>query len=440
MKADPEKRISEYMAPPEGVSKTDFFVCVGAAKKLAELQVRYEKVEDELVDHMDKVIDGLEKKLERPQEEMEGLLAEYQEAVLLDALAGCKEYKNKDAMFPVEELTKRVGDLQKTYQNDFDWDEDDVWEALEDTWTNARPCLPRAEREKSSGKKAAKTAKAERKAKTEKTERSASHRGARKGKKHPAGERMVQNIRGVAFAFRWCPPGKFIMGGPRHDWDGANWVEKNDMHAVTLTQGFWMLETEVTQAMWFLVMGSNPSEFQGANNPVERVGWGECQEFCRRLSEMLKMPISLPTEAQWEYACRAGTRTLFYWGNDKGALWQYGNYCERSNTNNFSWQDRSRSDGHDKIAPVRSFRPNAWGLYDMSGNVWEWCQDWFGDYPMGMVVDPKGPVNGFDHVYRGGSWADDAGGCQSARRVKSVDKQDAILGFRVVAVDQSLEE
>lgn len=160
VKADPEKRISEYMETPEEMSKSDFFSCVSAAKKLVELQNKYEKMDEELDALMQKEIKSLEKKVARPQEEEAGLLIEYQEAVLLDTLSGCKKYKDKNAAFPVEELTKYVKDLQKTYKSDFGWDEDGVWEALEDAWENARPCIPKSERKKFGAKRTGKLAKA----------------------------------------------------------------------------------------------------------------------------------------------------------------------------------------------------------------------------------------------------------------------------------------
>lgn len=189
--------------------------------------------------------------------------------------------------------------------------------------------------------------------------------------------------------------------------------------------------------MWFLVMGNNPSEFQGANRPVEHVSWDECQEFCRRLSGALKMNLRLPTEAQWEYACRAGTTTLFYWGDDGDVLWQYGNYCDLSNTDNKSWQDRNHNDGHDKTAPVRSYKPNAWGLYDMSGNVGEWCQDWYGNYPNSRATDPTGPNSGSLRVIRGDSWYHSTKDCRSASRDSGL--QNARIrydGFRPIAPGQ----
>ena len=156
-----------------------------------------------------------------------------------------------------------------------------------------------------------------------------------------AGERKVVTVNGVEFAFRWCPAGTFTMGAPTSE-EG---LYNETQHEVTLTKGFWMLETEVTQKQWKAVMGTNPSFFKGDDLPVESVSWNDCQEFCE------KTGLQLPTEAQWEYACRAGT-TDAYAGNLDEMAWYY------SNSGN-------------KTHPVGTKKPNAWGLYDMHGNVWE---------------------------------------------------------------------
>ena len=218
-----------------------------------------------------------------------------------------------------------------------------------------------------------------------------------------AGERKVVTVNGVEFAFRWCPAGTFTMGAPTSE-EG---LYNETQHEVTLTKGFWMLETEVTQKQWKAVMGTNPSFFKGDDLPVESVSWNDCQEFCE------KTGLQLPTEAQWEYACRAGT-TDAYAGNLDEMAWYY------SNSGN-------------KTHPVGTKKPNAWGLYDMHGNVWEWCQDWYGDYPSGSVTDPTGPSSGYSRVVRGGSWDNDARICRSALRDGVVPgDRGNYLGFRVV--------
>ena len=217
-----------------------------------------------------------------------------------------------------------------------------------------------------------------------------------------AGERKVETINGVEFAFRWCPAGTFTMGSPESE-DGHYSGEKQ--HQVTLTKGFWMMETEVTQKQWKAVMGSNPSDFKGDDLPVEKVSWDDCQEFCR------KTGLQLPTEAQWEYACRAGS-TGAYAGNLDEMAWY---------------------NGDNGTHPVGTKKPNAWGIYDMHGNVWEWCQDWFGDYPSGSVTDPTGPSSDSYRVNRGGGWGGYARDCRSAYRdYDEPGYRGFSLGFRVL--------
>lgn len=201
---------------------------------------------------------------------------------------------------------------------------------------------------------------------------------------HKAGDRDVVTINGVEFAFRWCPPGTFMMGSPESEAGREN----NEMqHQVTLTKGFWMMETEVTQKQWQAVMGYNPSRLKSDGRPVESVSWNNCQDFCR------KTGLHLPTEAQWEYACRAGT-TGPYAGNLNEMAW-YGGKGRHT---------------------VRSKKPNAWGLYDMHGNVWEWCQDKYGSYPKESVTDPIDTSSVAWRVRRSGGGSLSASKCRSASR------------------------
>ena len=222
-----------------------------------------------------------------------------------------------------------------------------------------------------------------------------------------AGERKTYNVNGVEFAFRWCPAGTFTMGSPTSE---LGRYSNETQHRVTLTKGFWMMETQVTQKQWKAVMGSNLSNFKGDDLPVEKVSWNDCQEFCKKCTQ-LGLPVQLPTEAQWEYACRAGT-TGAYAGNLADMAW----YSSNSGTH-----------------PVGTKKPNAWGLYDMHGNVWEWCADWYGDYPSGSVTDPTGPSSGSNRVLRGGCWIIYAPFCRSAYRgnLDPGNRGDG-LGFRVV--------
>ena len=225
----------------------------------------------------------------------------------------------------------------------------------------------------------------------------------------------------VDLKLKWIAPGSFQMGSPLSE-SGRDDDERQ--HLVTLSEGYWLGAYEVTQGQWQSVMGNNPSDFKGLRNPVERVSWENAMSFCKKLTERERvagrLPVgwryTLPTETQWEYACRAGTSTSFSFGDSDADLHRYGNYCDRSNTSGYSWQDKTHTDGHDKTAPVGSFQPNAWGLYDMHGNVCEWCSDWCGDYPSGSVVDPTGASSGSRRVLRGGGWNLNARGCRSAIR------------------------
>ena len=230
-----------------------------------------------------------------------------------------------------------------------------------------------------------------------------------------AGEAMTVTLPGGAtMQMVWCPPGSFTMGD-----DNSGQNEEKPAHRVTLTSGFWMAETEVTQKQWTSVMGNNPSFCKnGADHPVEMVAWEEAAEFCGRCTRA-GVALQLPTEAQWEYACRAGT-TGAYGGT--GRLPDMGWYGERVTLGSH---------------PVKGKRPNAWGLYDMHGNVWEWCSDWgTGRYSStGSETDPRGPDNGAVHMQRGGGWCDDAEKCRSASRRGMVPNSRYVeTGFRPVMV------
>ena len=230
-----------------------------------------------------------------------------------------------------------------------------------------------------------------------------------------AGTRVVLSVKGVDYAFRWCPSGTFMMGRPASEKDRE---PDEEQHQVTLSRGFWMLETPVTQGMWESVMGSNPSHFKGSKNlPVEQVSWDDCQGFIQKLNGLNIAPsgyrFSLPTEAQWEYACRAGTTTPFNFGSvlngDKAN-------CDGQNPYGTSTKGQYLQ----KTSEVGSYPANAWGLFDMHGNVWEWCADyWYRDYPDGAVTDPVGASSGSYRVLRGGCWVDYAWYCRSAHRARS---------------------
>jgi serine/threonine protein kinase len=192
---------------------------------------------------------------------------------------------------------------------------------------------------------------------------------------------------GDDFSVRWIPAGRFIMGSPLNDLEQST---NETQHEVGFSRGFFLSETECTQSQWAAVMGNRPSKFQGAQLPVEQVKWSEAVEFCRQLTAKHRqqghLPDGwewrLPTEAEWEYAARAGTVSPRY-GDFDTIAWHGGN---------------SGGTTH----PVGRKQANAWGLQDMMGNVWEWCLDWYGDYPVGSEAHPKGPVSGSNRVFRGG--------------------------------------
>lgn len=256
--------------------------------------------------------------------------------------------------------------------------------------------------------------------------------------------RKVITVNGVEFAFRWCPPGTFTMGSPE---DEKNRDNSETQHGVKLTKGFWMMETEVTLGMFKAFVSDtgyeskgdtpyggwsesvwkydvlkqdpkyswrNPGFSQDDNHPVTCVSWDDAAAFCKWLSKKTGQNITLPTEAQWEYACRAGT-TWAYAGDCFDMAWYYDN-------------------SGNKTHPVGTKKPNAWGLYDMHGNVMEWCQDWYvSDYVAFFITDPTGPENGSSRVIRGGCWARDARDCRSASRGCRVPGyRGGDLGFRVV--------
>ena len=175
-------------------------------------------------------------------------------------------------------------------------------------------------------------------------------------------------------------------------------------------------------------MGENPSYFKGAQNPVECVSWEDCQKFIACLNDRGEGVYRLPTEAEWEYACRAGTTTPFGISNGRDLDSQQANF-----DGNYPYGKSVKGEYREQTTLVKSFAPNAWGLYDMHGNVWEWCQDWYGDYLIGAVSDPQGEDLGECRVLRGGSWLSYARFCRSALRYGSPPEfRNGYIGFRLV--------
>ncbi|HUF62884.1 MAG TPA: formylglycine-generating enzyme family protein [Verrucomicrobiales bacterium] len=270
--------------------------------------------------------------------------------------------------------------------------------------------------------------------------------------KDTAQERVFDLGNGVELTLCWCPPGKFLMGSPATE---AGRREDEVQHEVTLTQGFWMAKTETTQAQWKALMPDNPSAFQGDRLPVESVHWDEAKGFAAALTARMRREgklvpgwkFRLPTEAQWEYACRAGTSTAYYTGDGEEALRKAGCYdgnSERKPSRMGEWlrsipvfEGWFPGNTGRKTWPAGKKEENAFGLQDMHGNVGEWCEDGYREYGDGMVVDPLGPREGPVRVIRGGSWAVVAVWCRSACRDaggRAGGDRFGFLGFRVCLV------
>jgi formylglycine-generating enzyme required for sulfatase activity len=246
--------------------------------------------------------------------------------------------------------------------------------------------------------------------------------------------------------FVLIPAGSFIMGSPA-DEPGRNNDEQR--HQVTLPRPFYLQTTEVTQAQWQAVMGNNPSHFIhcGRNCPVENVSWNDVHAFIRKLNALEKTDrYRLPTEAEWEYAARAGTSTALYSGPLQvlgyhnapaldGIAWYGGNSCA-AYAGAFdcgSWPEKQYACIRCGTHPVGGKQPNAWGLYDMLGNVWEWVQDAYGAYATGPVTDPTGPAGGSSRVFRGGSWNYNVRFSRCAYRLDiAPESRLSFIGFRLV--------
>ena len=208
------------------------------------------------------------------------------------------------------------------------------------------------------------------------------------------------------------PAGKFVMGSPKSE-KGRN--DDETQHEVTLTKPFYIGKYEVTQEQWEAVMGNNPSQIKGNKLPVTDVSWEDCQEFIKKLNAKTNGGYRLPTESEWEYACRAGTTTVYSFG-------------DKITPKDANYEDSKIA----KPVAVGSYQPNAFGLYDMHGNVWKWCEDWAGDYPSGTVTDPKGPATGERRVLRGGSFDNDGLLARSSNRfdIKTTSRS-GVGGFRL---------
>ncbi|MBQ2849449.1 MAG: SUMF1/EgtB/PvdO family nonheme iron enzyme, partial [Thermoguttaceae bacterium] len=288
----------------------------------------------------------------------------------------------------------------------------------------------------------------------------------------PAGTLKTLKVDGIAYNFRYCPSGTFQMGSPESEKDRGS---DETQHMVELTNGFWMLETEVTVGMWRSFVNAtnykmgpgyegkggrgynastgkfeygsqytwdNPGFSQTDAHPVTQVDWVGAKAFCDWLSKESGLTIRLPSEAEWEYACRAGSRSAYSFGTDAEDLTEYGNVADASAKRKFTdWSTLSGEDGYVFTAPVKTFKPNEWKLYDMHGNVWEWCEDCYDAKYYEKSNNVQSPINvteGSYRVLRGGSWSYDAGTCRSAHRFAD-DPTNRYLnfGFRLALVRSS---
>jgi sulfatase modifying factor 1 len=258
-----------------------------------------------------------------------------------------------------------------------------------------------------------------------------------------AGDELKVTIAGEEVMFRWCPPtgeAGFMMGSPTNE---AERDPDEQQHRVVLSKGFWMEETEVTQGLWRAVMrttlaqqkakGDSYGDVTGTGNdhPMYFVSWEDCQEFISKLNQSGKLPeglrAALPTEAQWEYACRAGTQSVFHYGNGLGSH-------QANFDGNYPYGGAARGSYKSSTVLVKSYRENAWGLYDMHGNVWEWCADGYEkDYGSNKQTDPTGAKDRQDRVLRGGGWNDNAWICRSAFRLRDGPgiRYNSFFGFRL---------
>ena len=234
-------------------------------------------------------------------------------------------------------------------------------------------------------------------------------------KPEPVQTNKTFTVSGVSFTMVYVQGGTFTMGATSEQ-GGDAFANEKPSHSVTLSS-YYMGETEVTQELWQAVMGSSPSPFKGGNLPVKEVSWEDCQTFVDRLNSLTGQQFHLPTEAQWEYAARGGTKSRGY------------KYSGSNDIGYVAWYDDNSSS---KTHPVKTKQPNELGLYDMSGNVDEWCQDWFGSYSSGSQTNPTGASSGSYRVYRGGCWASPARDSRVPIRYGSTPSlRNSILGLRL---------
>ncbi|BBM85809.1 bifunctional serine/threonine-protein kinase/formylglycine-generating enzyme family protein [Candidatus Uabimicrobium amorphum] len=239
-------------------------------------------------------------------------------------------------------------------------------------------------------------------------------------KKHGLGLTMQENEHATPFVFKLIPPGKFWMGSPKREYRHC---DDEILHKVLISDYFWISETPVTQEQWKSIMIYNPSQFKNEKAPVEKVSWNDCKKFFQVLGNKFK----LPTEAQWEYACRGGTTAPFNLGFDiKSSKVNFNGH--------YPYRDSEPQEYREQTISVKTLKnQNSWGCYDFHGSVWEWCNSWYGAYPQKEIINPEGPSSGTKRVLRGGCWDSVAESCRSAKRISShPHAASSIDGFRIV--------
>ena len=359
IESEPDKSAVGFMPLcPEGIEKSAFLKCVAKGQEFLQKKAKLQGQLEKAPEKSGAALEKLENPRESIQIDLEEQLPAFQENLFLSFMKKCKGYRDKDADLPVDELEPMVNEIQKY---DFGWDEEIIWQIADDVWKRCRPAVG------SSRKKL--------------TRQMIDRHIVRQALNHKPGEEITKTNCGVDFVFHWCPPGEFTMGGSNQQPGYDDKFEKP--HKVTLTHGFWMLKTEVTQDMWYAVMKTNPSEFKGGDLPVENVTWNDCVAFCQKLTEESGLPISLPTDAQWEYAFRAGSQDMA---------------IAQETLDKIAW---IKVNSNEEPQSVASLEPNAWGIFDMAGNVWEWTSDYLRKYSDQPEIDPQNPPKSKFHVIRG---------------------------------------
>jgi len=234
---------------------------------------------------------------------------------------------------------------------------------------------------------------------------------------------MAFTFKKIRYALRWIKPGRFMMGSPE---DELERYKDESQHEVILTQGFWLGETTCAQELWKAVMGKNPSFIKGTQKPVGNVSWDDCMAFIKEINQRMPgLNLRLPTEAEWEYACRAGTQTPFSFGDNNNA-----DLVNSSDDHLHVVESKGKVWG--EPVEVGSLPCNQWGLYEMHGNVYEWCSDWYGEYQAETIINPVGPENGEERLLRGGCWVSPGRHLRSAARATSAPRSlYDTTGFRL---------